>query len=68
MNVAVQGEFSSQNVASAAALPYEQNLIVSHKPLVCCALILLSLFQQIIGRRGARAVHRFQADSMKTSF
>lgn len=28
-----------------------QNLIVYHKPLVYHALILLSLFQQIIGRR-----------------
>lgn len=28
-----------------------QNLTVYHKPLVYCALILLSLFQQTIGRR-----------------
>lgn len=47
-----------------------QTQIVYHKLLVYCALILLSLFQQIIGRKDAlliQGLYRFQADNMKTS-
>lgn len=46
-------------------------LVVYYEPLIYCALILLILFQQIIGRRhivDPRAVRRFQDENMKASF
>lgn len=43
-----------------------QNLIVYHKPLVYCALILLSLFQQIINRGDTLLIQGLHADSRLT--
>lgn len=43
-----------------------QNLIVYHKPLVYCALILLSLFQHIISRRDALLIQGLHTDSRLT--
>lgn len=43
-----------------------QNLIVYHKPLVYRALILLSLFQQIVSRGDALLIQGLHADSRLT--